>query len=177
MTQTFPFPARSLRVCYWNVEKRIVDAERMSLERHLARLGDVRVDSIAALDASDALPCDLLVVAAQMLAAEDFPQWLSGFRRRIKLQNAIWTPCLILADVGFEVLSGIWSDVTRDNWYFDVMSPSHLASIPIRVANLLRIHDHLHELHRYEAALDDINAKVRALETEVTSLRANGPAT
>ena len=46
------------------------------------------------------------------------------------------------------------------------------ATLPIRVANLLRIHDHLHELKRYSAALDDITVKVKMLESQMKDLRA-----
>jgi hypothetical protein len=165
------FANRSLRVCYWNAEAKIVDAGKAELERHLKRLGDVKVEVIKALDAPEAAQADLLVVAAQKLAAQDFPVWLQGFRKRIQAKGSIWTPALILADVSFDVLSEILVEVTAENWYFDVVAPAHLSSLPIRVANLLRIHDHLHELKRYSAALDDINTKVKMLESQMKDLR------
>ncbi len=176
MIRIMPSPAlfanRSLRVCYWNAEAKIVDAEKADLEKHLKRLGDVKIDVVKALEAPEASLADLLIVSAQKLSGKDFPAWLQGFRKRIQAKGAIWTPALILADVSFDVLSEILVEVTADNWYFDVVAPQHLASLPIRVANLLRIHDHLHELKRYSAALDDINVKVKMLESQMKDLRA-----
>ncbi len=175
MIRIMPSPAlfanRSLRVCYWNAEAKVLDAEKAELERHLKRLGDVRVEVIKALEAPEGSQADLLIVSAQKLSDKDFPAWLQGFRRRIQAKGSIWTPALILADVSFDVLSEILVEVTADNWYFDVVAPKHLASLPIRVANLLRIHDHLHEMKRYSAALDDITTKVKMLESQMKDLR------
>ena len=165
------FTGRKLRICYWQVQPRVADAERADLEAHLARLGDVQMTAIKALDQPEASGADLLIVAAQKLGPVEFPVWLTAFRKRIQAQGMVWTPALILADVPFDVLSDIWPDVTKENWYFDILSPAHVASLPIRVANLLRIHDHLHELKRYAKALEDINGKVSSLETEMQKLR------
>ncbi len=166
------FHNRTLRVCYWTAEARVVDAERVEIERHMQRLGDVKVEVIKELEAPSAAGADLLIVAAQKLQGKDFAVWLGGFRKRIQRQGSIWTPALILADVSFDVLSDILAEVTKENWYFDVVAPAHLSSLPIRVANLLRIHDHLHELKRYSGALDDINIKVKMLESQMKDLRA-----
>lgn len=169
-----PFAGRPLRLCYWAADSRIVDSERASLEGHLARIGDARVVPIKALDSPDAKPCDLLIVAAQKIVQPDFAAWLSAFRRRVAREGDIWTPALILADVPFDVLSEIWPEARADNWYFDILSPTHLSSLPIRVANLLRIHDHLHEMKRYASALEDIGAKVANLERELETIRKSG---
>jgi hypothetical protein len=167
------FQSRSLRLCYWNAEARIVDAERVALEQHLARLGEVKVQAVKALESPEVRGADLLIVAAPMVPADKFPEWLAGFRRRIQATGHGWSPALILADVSFDVLSEIWPDVTRENWYFDILAPAHMASLPIRVANLLRIHDHLHELKRYSQAIDDVNSKVKALESQMRQLGAS----
>lgn len=167
---------RSLKICYWNAETRVVDSDRMNLERHLARLGDVKVTPITSLDdakgKADLVGTDLLIVAAQMVPEDKFASWLGGFRKRIEGLGLVWTPALILADIPFEVLSEIWPEVTKENWYFDILAPAHVASVPIRVANLLRIHDHLHELKRYAEALDDINNKVRGLEAQAAAFQS-----
>ncbi len=164
------FPGRSLRICYWNTEARLVDAERMNLESHLRRLGELRVDSVKSLDDPALVPCDLLIVAAQVIPVAEFPVWLQGLKKRIQARNLVWTPALILAEPDFAVLSGILPEIARENWYFDVIAPAHLSSLPMRVANLLRMHDHLHELRRYEDALDDVNQKVKVLEEQLASL-------
>lgn len=158
------FPGRKLKLKYWNAEARIVDADRANLEQHLRRLGEVEITAVKSLDGPDLFPVDLILIAAQMIPPTEFPKWLSGVRRRFQAADKIWIPAVILADVPFDVLSGLLPEAVRDNWYFDILSPSHVASLPIRVANLLRINDHLHELKRYAEAIDEVSKKVRALE-------------
>lgn len=164
------FPGRTLKLKYWNAETRFVDADRANLEHHLKRLGEVEITAVKALDGPDLLPVDLLLIAAQMVPAKDFPQWLGGLRKRFQTPEKIWIPAVILADVPFDVLSGLLPEAVRDNWYFDILSPAHIASLPIRVANLLRINDHLHEMKRYADAVDEVTKKVRALEGALASL-------
>lgn len=171
MTSATVFPNRTLRVSYWNIEKRVVDSERMSLETHLKQLGDVKITQVDGLDVPGAMPCDLLIVAAQILATQAFPTWLAGLSQRIQKQGHIWTPALILADIPFGVLRDILPAAVRDNWYFDILSPQHIESLPIRVANLLRIHDHLNELSRYGQAVDDLSVKTQKLESELQKLK------
>lgn len=176
MSSTAPlFQGRRLRLCYWSAEPRVLDSEVMGLEHHLARLGELEVVRLKALDAPEAQPCDLLIAAAQTIPVEGFPAWLRSLRTRIVAQDRIWTPALILADIPFVVLNEILPEAARENWYFDILAPGHVASLPIRVANLLRMHDHLHELKRYAAALDDINIKVKMLESQMRDLRAVTP--
>jgi hypothetical protein len=165
------FPGRHLRIAHWSTDPRLVDADAMVLESHLARLGDVTVERVKTLEDATAAPRDLLIVAAQRVEAGAFAGWLDGLKRRLVAQGGIWVPALILADVPFDVLSEILPVAAADNWYFDILAPAHAASLPIRVANLLRIHDHLHELKRYAAALDDITTKVTMLESQMRDLR------
>ncbi len=164
------FPGRTLKLKYWNAEARFVDADRANLEQHLRRLGEVEVTTIRALDGPDLLPVDLLLIAAQMIPSQDFPQWLGGLRKRFQTREKIWIPAVILADVPFEVLSGLLPEAVKDNWYFDILAPAHIASLPIRVANLLRINDHLQEMKRYADAVDEVTQKVRALETSLATI-------
>lgn len=164
------FPGRTLRIKLWNADARIVDSDRAALEQHVKRLGDVKIDTLRTLDAPDFHPIDLLLIAAQRLPIEDFPKWLGGIRKRFQTPEKIWVPALILADVPFEVLSELMVEAIRDNWYFDILAPSHLSSLPIRVANLLRINDHLHELDRYGAAVEEVTSKVKDLEARLKAL-------
>lgn len=174
MSSTTPstlFPTRSIKICYWNAESRVLDAERMDLEKHLKRLGQVSIITVPTLESPELLGADLLIVAAQMVPEDKFPTWLKSFSKRIQVVGRVWTPALILADMPFEVLSEIWPDVTKENWYFDILAPSHMASLPIRVANLIRIYDHLHEIRRYADALTEVSTKVRHLEGQVAAIK------
>jgi hypothetical protein len=159
---------RTLRVKYFVADKRFVDADRMLLEKNLRRISDVKLSEIKSIEAADFLPCDLLVVAAKNVAAIDFKKWLTGFRKRVHNEGNIWVPALILTEVEFEDLRDILLEAVNENWYFDVMHADHMASLPIRVANLLKINDHLHELDRYEKALADLGEKVMKLESQLS---------
>lgn len=159
---------RTLHVKYLVADKRFVDADRMVLEKHLKRISDVKLTEIKSIDDADFLPCDLLVVAAKNVAAIDFKKWITGFRKRVHTQGNVWVPALILTEVEFEDLRDILLEAVNENWYFDVMHSNHMASLPIRVANLLKINDHLHELDRYERALADLGEKVTQLEAQIS---------
>lgn len=167
MEPSFDLGYRDRRLCYWNAESRTIDKDLMAIEHHIKRLGDVTITRVGRLDQDGVFPCDLLVVGAQSMSGEKFAPWLEGLRRRILAQGTIWTPALIIADLSFDTLSERLMEAVRDNWYFDVVSPKHLSSLPIRVANLLRIHDHLHELTRYAKAIEDIQSQVRVLEAQM----------
>lgn len=160
---------RTLRVKYLVADKRFVDADRMVLEKNLRRLTDVELTEIKSVDDSELHPCDLLIVAARHVAAIDFRKWLDGFRKRVKAQAQVRIPALILTDAAFEDLRDILFEAVHENWYFDVIHADHITSLPIRVANLLKIHDHLHEMQRYEQALKDLGDKVAQLETDMTA--------
>lgn len=166
---------RTLRVKYLVADKRFVDADRMVLEKNLRRLTDVSLTEIKSVDDPDFYPCDLLIVAARHVAAVDFRKWLDGFRRRVKAQAQVHIPALILTDAAFEDLRDILFEAVHENWYFDVIQADHMTSLPIRVANLLKIHDHLHEMARYEQALKDLGDKVTRLEAEVTGKKGVTP--
>lgn len=164
------FPGRQFRICYVDSERRIVDMRKSALERALGRLGSIRLTEIKGVDDPAFFPCDLLIVAAEHVPDENFPDFVSGLSKRILAQQKIWCPAIIFSDVGFDVLRGIFVEIVRDNWYFDIVHSDQLSSLPVRVANLLRIHDHLHEMRRYQNDLDELHKKTETLEKLVSRL-------
>jgi hypothetical protein len=147
----------------------------MMIESHLKRLGDLKVEAVKDLSSPEVIPCDLMVVGAQKVPEEAFSGWFSALRSKMVSNASIWTPALVIADVSFEVLRSLLVQAVQDNWYFDIVNPRQISSLPIRVANLLRIHDHLHELRRYALALDEIQGQVRELESQIVTLDQNRP--
>jgi hypothetical protein len=166
------FRRRPLRVCYLPSHPKVVDPETVFIEDSLKRLGDIKLVKIRALDDPAFKPCDLLILGATHVAGEDFATWLKGIEKRVMAEGAVWTPALIIADPPWSTLSRLLGEVVATNWYFDVVSFEHVTSLPVRVANLLRIHDHLHELHRYEAAVRDLERRTAKAEAEVDALRS-----
>ncbi len=173
MTKQSAFPKRKLRICYWNSVSKIVSTDLMQLETHLKQLGTIELIKVETLEDPNMKPCDLLIVAAQSIDQEEFPKWMNQLKSKIYKQGHVWTPALIFAEIPFYVLQEIWHEAVKENWYFDILTPAHIESIPIRVANILRIHDHLHELYRYEKTLDEMSAKVSDMENKISKMTSN----
>ncbi|SME89485.1 hypothetical protein [Pseudobacteriovorax antillogorgiicola] len=155
---------RKRRLCYWDSQKKSVGAVKLNFERHLRFLPEFDLVTLKALDDEKFAPCDLLIISAEDIPSEDFSQWLQGINKRIVNQGQIWTPALIFSETDFVDLSSEIHDFADNNWYFDILNPLHLESMPIRVANLLRIHDHLHELWRYKDQLDTMQEQINEIE-------------
>lgn len=166
------FLERHLRVCYLNQEPTVFDIERLQLERLLDSFLDFEVVKITSLESQNFLPCDLLILAALKISPARFVSWLGELGKNIKQQGAIWVPALIIADPPFDLMNRYLEEAVQMNWYFDIVSPKHTDSLPIRVANLLRIHDHLHELKRYQNSIDQLTETVTGLERAIEKLKS-----
>lgn len=162
---------RVLRINYCQADARIVDSDRARLEKILHQLGSVQIRAVKSLSELWQTPADLSVVAAQTVPPEHFSSWLRVFRGNVLDQGGVWTPALILANLPFMVLNDILAEAVQDNWYFDIVAVDQISSLPIRIANLIRIHDHLRELQKYASALDALDAKVRKLEDDLEVLK------
>ena len=163
-------PRRS-RACLLNLDPKLVSLPKIQLEKALKALIDIDLVEVRGLDDPQFNPCDLLIVEAQGVPVMDFQRWLGSFQQRLLAQADIWIPAVIVTDLPAADARTLMEDAVKSNWYFDVVIPSHIDSLPLRVANLLRIHDHLHELRRYSETLDRLQERVNMLEHEVNSLR------
>ena len=158
------------KICYWNPEKRVLGTSTVTLEAYLKLLGDIEIVEVDGLDSEEIVPCDLLIVSAEYICSEEFPHWLRKFVDKVQNTPKVWTPAIIFSDISFPALGGILHEVAQTNWYFDILSIRHITSLPIRVANLFRIHDHLKELHRYNEEITALSQKINSLEQELQSL-------
>ncbi len=161
---------RNIRICYWDSEKRYFGAHKAAFENQMQILGEIQTVKISSLEDPKFFPCDLLVVSAEHVPEDEFLKWLTGIETRIMSQDKIWTPALILADIEFSTLHQLLPFASKSNWYFDIVHPQHLLSMPIRIANLLRIHDHLHELKRYDDKLNAMQNKIVEIENLMRSI-------
>ena len=164
---------RRSRACVLNLEPKFVNLPKIKLEIELRAMVDIELVEIKGLDDNAFLPCDLLIVEAQGVSMGDFQLWIKAFQGRLVTQADIWLPSLIV-ELPVNEARLLMEHAIKSNWYFDVVRPEHLDSLPVRVANLLRIHDHLHELRRYSETLDRLQDRVNMLEHEVNALRADG---
>lgn len=158
------FPDRRLRVCVWNPTPQMASASLGYVETELKRLGTVQLVHLKSLDDANAFPCDLLVATAVFIPDEDFSQWLKGVEVRLSRQGGILPPTVICAKVSEGVQRTLMRWAIECNWYFDLIDPDHMPSLPIRVANFLRLHDHLHEVKRMDRELQTVVSKVENLE-------------
>jgi len=161
---------KKIRVCFWDAEKRSLSAQKLSLEDKLRFLGDIEFYELSSLEDEKLSPCELLIVSAQHLSDDQFKPWVDALRRKIKQQGKIQIPALIFAHLEFHTLNQLLVSAAKSNWYFDILDPQHLSSLPIRVANLLRIHDHLHELKRYDEELTKLGGEIATLKTKLNEL-------
>lgn len=165
------FSSMRRRICAWDLDPRRLDSVKPLLERHLRFLPQIDWYKLKTLDDPQFLPCDLLVVYAWHLGDTELLTWLQGFEARLKKQGAIWVPALIVSPVELTTLTELMEQVFRSNWYFDLIHPDHFNSIPVRVANLLRIHDHLHELKRYEGEVSQMQENIKSIESALAQLQ------
>jgi hypothetical protein len=163
---------RQRRLCYWDSDPKRFGSAKAQIERQLTYLPQMTVHSLTSLDDPEFFPCDLLIAFAGQIPDDELYTWIEGLKKRIQRQGKIWTPALILSSVGFADLSSWLHEYAESNWYFDILNPDHIASLPIRVANLLRIHDHLHELNRYYDQLTTMQEKIATIEQDLDDLRS-----
>ena len=161
---------RKRRICIWNTQKNVVSGGTLSLEHHLKRLFEIDFYELESLDDPKFFPCDLLVIYAEYIEDENFETWLENLKNKIQTQGKIWVPSLIFSKLGFSSANFLLPNMSGSNWYFDIIHPDHINSIPIRVANLLRINDHLWELIRYDQELQKIGGRVAELEQKLESM-------
>lgn len=162
---------RRLKLCYSHSDRRALDSVRAHLDLALRSLGEYDLTPVTGPDDPARSPCDLLLVHAGSVPEADFPAWLTKFSERMERQGDIWIPAIFVAKVEWEILRDVAQKAIRMNWYFDVINPEHLSSLPVRIANLLRIHDHLHELNRYERSLNELSGRLEDLSLAVRRLR------
>ncbi len=158
-------------ICAWDLDPKRSDTNKLNLERFLKLLPSVTMRKVKGLEDPDFLPCDLAVVYAWHLNQIELKSWLENFEKRWKKQGAIWIPALIVSPLEIGELLGTMEDIWASNWYFDIIHPDHLQSLPVRIANLLRIHDHLNELHRYEEELSRMQQSIRTIEQQLKELK------
>lgn len=167
MSRQQEFSEQRRRICCWDLQPQRLDSLKAHLEQQFRFLPQMTWHRLKALDDADLFPCDLLVVYCWHLDDKEFMTWLKGFEGRLIKQGAIWVPSLIITPLALNKIPDILEKTLQANWYFDLLHPDHVSSLPVRVANLLRIHDHLHELERYEAEIGRLQSVVHKIEAEM----------
>lgn len=160
-------PNRRLRVCVWNPTPAMAGASALAIEQQLKNLGSIQLVHLKALDDQELHPCDLLVLPASYIEEETFVTWLKGIESRLARQGGIKIPAMIYAHIALSVQRELLQWAVASNWYFDIVDPDHLSSLPIRIANFLRLHDHLHEVARMQTTVENLSERITTLENNL----------
>ena len=158
---------RTIQVAYWDGQKKYFTAAKGRLEGLLKGLGDVALTAITHLEQVEINKTDLVLTTADHVDEEDFIKWLDGLAKRFKKNHLIWVPAIILADLPQYLMEELLPKGVASNWYFDVVAPSSLDSLPLRMANMIRIHDHLKELNRYDRELQSLSTRLGEVEKKL----------
>ncbi len=163
---------RKLTVGYWDAQKRYFSSAKGRLEFLLKSFGDVTFYPVSSLEDPKLKTCDTLLTTADHVAEEDFLPWFTNFEGRVYLNQLIWVPAIILTSISLNKQRELLRHSLQSNWYFDVVDPAHLDSLPLRMANMIRIHDHLRELNRYDQELTQLQTRTKDLEEQILLLRS-----
>ncbi len=162
---------RKRRICYINSDTKTLETSAAFFEKRLHMLSNIELTEYTSMDLlKEGTHFDLLIINASNLNEPAFLQWFSKVALNIPKQFSITTPTLFYSRVDFAILDELWESIYKNNWYFDIIHPDHLESLPIRVANLLRIYDHLHEIHRYEKELQNLKMRMIVLEKQIEKM-------
>lgn len=159
---------RPIRICIVNQEPRVVDRYLASIEVELKKITPYELVFADSISDEKIRPCDLLVAIAHLLDSKELATWVQSMPLRMEKNNSVHVPALIVCENPEGAAQSLMTYAADQNWYFDLLDTAHLSSLPLRVANLLRIHDHIHELSRYEKAIQTLENKVKELETKLT---------
>ncbi len=163
---------RKRRICYINSDPKTLETSVAFFEKRLKLLSDLEIINLPSLEKIAFSACDLIIINCAFLSDEAFMQWFPKTSEKITKQLNISVPTIFLARIDFAILDKMWQSAYQSNWYFDIIHPEHLESLPIRVATLLRIHDHLHEMQRYELEIGLLKKEVVDIQQKLEKFLA-----
>lgn len=164
------FDQKRMRVCHWNATPGFLSAASAAIENQLKLLMKLDLVEVRSLDDPNLKPADVLFISAEGLEDEQYPAWLKGISNRIPKAHGIPTPTVIFGNISPAVQSELLRWAVEGNWYFDIVDPGHASSLTVRVANFLRIHDHLHEIRRMTLASKALEHKVADMERQIEQI-------
>jgi hypothetical protein len=161
------FKNRRMRVCAWAATPGFASAASAAFDQQLRQFIQLDLVKVKSLDDPQILPADLLIISAEGIDDEVFPDWVKGISARIPKAHSIPVPTIIFGLVAATTQRELLRWAVDGNWYFDIVDPGQLSSLPVRVANFLRLHDHLHEVRRMTEASGLMAKKVQDMEQQL----------
>lgn len=162
---------RSIKITFINGTPQIHDSFQGVFLRHCRHMFEIDWRAETSLMTANLQDIDLLILQARHIDTDGFEPWLRRQESYLIKNCSIPVPCLILRDMSFAELSNIYLERAQNNWYVDILGTEEVNSLPIRIANLLRIYDHLRELRRYESSVLQLQNRVDDLEKQLQALQ------
>lgn len=153
---------RHLNIDYWDLTPRATSASKIQVEEQLKLLASNEVRTIKNFSDLNT-SADLFIVDALIFDDEEIAIWFKKLHRNILAANAIWVPTIIVTD-NIDFVLDDFNELIASNWYFDFLHPEHVTSLPIRCINLIKMHDHLQEIHKYSEQLSSLEAEVEKIK-------------
>ena len=155
---------------FWSYFKSSTSSAAISVEENLKSLPQISLSKIDGVSKEQLSGIDLIVIDAMELEIDEPILWIDKLFKKIVSNNNIPIPCLIInkahnLDIAIDIFEHI-----RSNFYYDFINPNHLGSLSMRMANLIKIHDHLHELSRYEKELTSLQKQTDQLQQQLLEL-------
>ncbi len=156
---------KKLVIGYFDAHPKLVSADRMHLENQLQILSDFELRQVDQLSDMSVEETDLMVVRIGLVEQSATTKWLKSFVTKIRTSRLVWVPALILAP-GFEMteIKDLFEYAYQQNYYFDIFTSEQYEDLPLRAANLIRMHEHLQELSRYQEELKQLQERVHQIE-------------
>ncbi len=140
-------------------DARLADRYLARVEATLKSISEVKTLVISSGTDPKLNRCSILIVFANNLDDQQMVTWVKGIAKRLDPES-INIPWLIICESSEGVQKELLRYALDENWYFDLVSPEHLDSLTTRIGSLIRISDHISEIHRYDA-------EIKTLETQV----------
>jgi hypothetical protein len=142
-------------------DPRLADRYLARVEATLKSIAEVKPINITSTSDPKLAHCSIVVVFANNLDEEQMITWVKGIPKRLS-STSINIPWLIICENSEGIQREMLRYALAENWYFDLVLPDHLDSLMTRIANLIRISDHISELRRYETETKLLEEKVAA---------------
>ena len=97
-----------------------------------------------------------LIVSALNLSEAELLTWLQKYRKKSLSQKNVLIPLLLIHSNDELSFQSLFDEAFKAKWFFDLCSEKHLSSLIIRAANLIRVHDLLHDLKRRDEMITSL---------------------
>ena len=106
---------------------------------------------------------DLLIYEKNIYDITQLEKAIQAILQKLPQFGAEMTPIIFLSQAD----PSQWANLHKSTalpWLFDLLHPAHIKSLPIRVANLLRMREQLLQLKMHTALMKSLNERVQLIE-------------